>query len=167
MKKLIIALFVLALGAGLSGRAQAATEATTLDVSANVVAACTVSATGVAFPDTTGSNGNVYANGDVAVNCASGVAYNIALDAGLYYTGGWRGVYDSVANYISYALFKDSAYTSEWSDSDYDNTSPYGSSLADTGTGVDQAHTVYGLLVVSESSVPGAYSDVVNVTVYY
>ena len=165
MKKLIAILFVLALGVVLTGRAYAATEAATLDVSANVIASCTVATTRVAFPQSDGSTA-VPGTGDVTVNCTIGSPYNIALDAGLNYNmkgASSRNITDGAANYVSYALYQDAANTIGWGDG---SSKSLGASLADTGTGADQPHVVYGLLSAS-SIVPGAYSDTVNVTVYY
>ena len=170
MKKLIITLFILALGVGLTGRAYAGTAGTTMNVSANLLASCTVSTTSITFPDYDGSSG-VFGNGDVMVNCPASTPYNIAMDGGLNYdaqNGILRNVSDGAGNYILYTFYQDSAYTTLWGDSDYDNTYTSGASLADTGTGASQPHTVYGVIASPPSGAPaGAYSDTVNVTVYY
>lgn len=169
MKKLIATLFVLALGAVLSGRAYALTEASTMDVTATMVASCAVTVTGVSFPD---SDGTAYlvANGDVTVNCTSGAPYNIAFDAGSNHGlasnyPSRRAVADGAGNYAAYILDKPDS-TGQWGDSDYANTYSLGGSLADTSTGADQPHTIYGYMP-SPSVVLGAYSDIVNVTLYY
>ncbi len=167
MKKFVLALFILAVSMPLSGRAYAATEATTLDVAATIVSACTVTATGVTFPASDGTSYG-YANGDVTVNCSGGVAYNIALDAGLNYNAqgiAYRNVSDGAGSNIIYGLYKENTSWTLWGDADYDNTYPGGASLADTGSGADQPHTVYGDL--NYATVPGTFSDTVNVTVNY
>jgi spore coat protein U-like protein len=168
MKKLIIALFVMALGVTLGGYAYAATATSTLDVSATVITTCSVATTPIAFPDYDGS-APVYANGDVTVTCTTGAPYNIAIDAGLTYNNSLRHVYDSVSlTQMKYYLYQDAGLLTEWGDSDQANTYLAGASLADTGSGLAQPHTVYGQLGPTGSQKPaGAYSDVVNVTVYY
>jgi spore coat protein U-like protein len=164
MKKLIISLFIMVLGISLSGAAYGATATEFLNVSANVVPACTVSTTAVNFGDTDGS-ADVFANGDVTVNCSSGIQYNIALDAGLNYDLISRRVSDGV-NYIRYELYKDAANANQWADSDFANTYPFGLSVPDTGDGTDQPHIVYGYLS-SPSGPVGTYTDVITVTVHY
>jgi spore coat protein U-like protein len=67
-----------------------------------------------------------------------------------------------------YWLFKDSSYNTEWGDVDFANTFPGGSSLADTGTGIAQPHTVYGYVAnLLGGQPPGTYTDTVLVTVHY
>ena len=148
----------------LSTGASAATATTSLDVSVTVVPACTVTATGITFPDYDGSS-LVIAYGDVTVNCSLGTEYNIALDAGLYYDGFNRFVSDG-ANTLLYTLYKPSGGP-VWGDSDFANTYPSGASLADTGDGSDQPHEVRGLIASGYYMPSGVYSDTVTVTVHY
>jgi spore coat protein U-like protein len=164
MKKLIISLFIMALVISLSGAAYGATTTGILDVSANVVPVCTVSTTAVSFGSYDGTAA-VLENGDVTVNCATGTLYNIALDAGLNFAGGWRNISDGV-NFISYALYKDTIAT-EWGDFDFANTYTTGSSVGDTGAGTSQPHIVYGKLFGAVLGPTGPYTDVVTVTVHY
>ncbi len=169
MKKLISALFVLALGVGLSGRAYAGTEATTLDVSMNRVAACAVTTTGVNFGDADGTT-FIYADGGVMVMCTPGVPYNVALDGGLNYSAvdlDNRHVSDGAGNYVRYILAQDVGLVVHWGDSDFDNTYLMGTSFSDLGTGNFQGHTVYGWLSGTSYSPVGSFTDIVNVTVYY
>jgi len=164
MKQHLLAVTALTSFLGFSLGASAATQTATLDVSVDVGGACSVSTTGIAF--SYDSNVNTTANGDVTVTCTTGTPYNIALDAGLHYSGGYRHVSDGT-NTLQYVLGKDVSIGFEWGDSDYDNTYAFGSSLPDTGTGVAQPHTVYGLLYETPSAPTGTYTDVVTVTVYY
>jgi spore coat protein U-like protein len=167
MKKLTPSLFIMVLGVTFAGSAHAAIETSTLDVSANVVPVCIVSTTPINFGDYDSDTG-VYANGDVTVACTSGTIYNIALDAGLYFSGVDRLVADGTgSNTIIYGLFKDSGFANPWGDSDFSNTFPDGASLADTGIGTAQPHTVYGDLSGGFTVPPDIYTDVVTVTVHY
>jgi spore coat protein U-like protein len=171
MKKLILSLFIMALGISFAGAAYGAGSVTAiLDVSVNLVPACTVTVTPIDFGDYDGIASvpgapNGLANGDVTVNCSDTVSYNIALDAGLHYNAPNREVSDGV-NGIGYGLYQDSAYTTEWGDSDFGNTYAAGLSQGDTGNGLDQPHTVYGGLGASSGPL-GPYTDVVTVTVHY
>jgi spore coat protein U-like protein len=167
MKKLIISLFIMALGVTFAGAAHGATKTATLDVSVNVVPVCTVSTTAVDFGDYDGSI-DVFANGDVTVNCPIDVSYNIALDAGQNAAVG-RAVSDGV-NGIGYELHQDSNLAFPWGDSDFASTYTSGPSLFDTGDGSDQPHPVYGAMLAFPpgfTTPTGAYTDVVTVTVHY
>ncbi len=164
--KRLLSFVLIAVIVAFSGIAYGATTTSTLNVTTTLVPGCAVSTTAVDF----GSHDNsstASANGDVTVSCSNGVGYNIALDGGVNYNvnGNLRRVF-SGTDYIDYFLYKDSTYTTAWGDSDYDNTFLVGSSLADTGSGSTQSHTVYGRL--QSGSIPsGTYTDVVTVTVYY
>lgn len=167
MKRLILSIAVMTALLGFTAVADAGTASTTLNVSFTAVAACTVSTTAVNFGSGTGLT-DVLANGDVTVNCASGTPYHIALDAGLHTQPNMARAISNGTNAEYYTLSKNNSNWLEWGDSDYSNTYSGGSSLADTGSGSAQAHTVYGYLYSSVSALPaGAYSDTVTVTVYY
>ncbi len=167
--KRILTFVLIAVIVVFSGAAFGATTTTTLDVSANVIPTCTVSASPVNFGDFD-SSADIYANGDVTVNCASGVPYHIALGAGQNQDPSSLGrrITDGSGNYILYFLLKPDMYY-QWGDSDYDNTYPHGSSVAGTGSGSTQPYTVYGSILQSSAlgKPSGLYTDVVTVTVHY
>jgi spore coat protein U-like protein len=172
MKKSIITASILSIGLVFSNSVNAATATSTLNVSATVIPACTVSTTPVIFGNLT-SGPNVWVNGGVSVNCATGVPYHIALDAGSNYSPNShvRQMMSNVAgNFAAYWLDLDTQ-RNQWGDSDYANTFPWGASVADTGNGLIQSHNVYattqGLDQFAQPVPPGAYSDTVNVTVLY
>jgi spore coat protein U-like protein len=169
VKKLTIISFALVLTLAMAGMSFGATAAGTLNISATVVPTCSVSTTAVNFGSNYDGTSDVLANGDVAVTCPSNTPYHIALDGGQNYLGGSpRLISDGAGHSLWYLLHQDNGFTTIWGDNDYANTYPYGSSLADTGNGVAQAHTVYGsLLAPQPTPSPGSYTDVVNVTVYY
>jgi spore coat protein U-like protein len=169
MKKVIVILMALAMILAVSGLASALTQTANLNVSLRVGAECTVSTTAIDF----GSQEPVYpkdGQGDVTVTCATGVPYNIALDAGTNYDGFFRRVSNGgvAPDFVLYRLFK-TVYPEieEWGDSDVGNSYPGASSLADTGNGIAQPHTVYGLISPNEGEPPGTYVDIVLVTVHY
>ncbi len=138
--KRILSFVLIALIVALSGVAYGATSTSTLDVRTTIIPTCSVSTTPVYFGVHDGST-PVYANGDVTVTCASGTGYRIALDAGQAMFI-FRSVTNVLGNGISYFLFKDGSWNDQWGDSDFTNTYPLGSSLADTGSGSAQPHTV-------------------------
>jgi spore coat protein U-like protein len=174
MKKLSVFLLTFVLILLLAGISFGATATGTLNIGAAVLPTCSVSTTAVNFGNYSGAA--VYSNGDITVTCPSGTPYNIALDAGQNSFGNIDGV-RAISNGLDrlyYELLKNSG--EEWGDFDYALTYGMGTSLADTGNGTAQQHTVLGWLpgpnpffspqnpaVVS----PGTYTDVVNVTVYY
>jgi spore coat protein U-like protein len=163
-----VILMALAMVLAVSGAASAATQTANLNVSATVAVVCTVSTTVIDF-GVLSSVDITLANGDVTVACATGVPYWIALDAGTNFVGGSRAVsIEGVGpDFVQYALFKDFPTDTDWGDADFANTFPGGSSMADTGNGTAQSHTVYGVISPSESQPPGTYTDTVVVTVYY
>lgn len=164
MKKAVLAVIVAAACIASSATAHAFTVGTTFDVTANVVEACTVTATGITFPDYDGV-AYQFGTGGVTVTCPTGIPYNIALDGGLHYDGTFFRQMASGTNMLRYDLTKPAG--GYWGDSDYENTYPNGSSLPDTGDGTPQAHTVGGTIRSAQPVPPGAYSDTVTVTVHY
>ena len=146
--------------------ANAATTTGTLDVSATVGATCTVTTSAVAFSTTTAPSAQPVANGSVTVNCPVQTSYSIALDAGQNYNASvGRQLSDGNNNLIGYDLYSDPNFSSPWGD---DGATVQASSVSDTGDGSDQAHTVYGALVLPANAyVAGQYDDTVNVAVNY
>jgi spore coat protein U-like protein len=172
MKKLIISLFIMALGISLSGAAYGGTETGTLNVSANSVAACTVTVIPIDFGDYVGTV-DKYANGDVIVNCNDGVGYSISLDAGSNYESSfatYRHVCGASApsDCSPYLLYQDVGLTTEWGDGSSTHPAAILSDLSTIADGTDQSHPVYGWLLNRSPAPPvGLLSDVVNVSVNY
>ncbi|MFP5305844.1 MAG: spore coat U domain-containing protein, partial [Gammaproteobacteria bacterium] len=140
-----------------------------MNVGLAVEPACAVSVTDLNFGTVINNSGSPQSNATavVTVNCAANVAYNVSLDQGQNFNnsfGGSRNLRHGQGGLVPYGLYKDAAYTMQWGDSDLANTYPQGTSLAATGTGADQAHTVYGTVNASNVS-PGALTDAVNVIV--
>lgn len=170
MRKILTVLSVMVLILGFGAVAGAATSAANLQVTANVVTPCTVSTSGVNFGNVASEQGGAYATGSITVNCPFETAYQIAFDQGVHYSSGTqlRNVENVDQNMsLWYVLYKDSNHSLQWGDNDHANTYSGGSSLADTGTGSDQTHTVYGELAGFMGGVPGQLSDTVTATVYY
>ncbi|NOU00906.1 MAG: spore coat protein U domain-containing protein [Gallionella sp.] len=170
MKKSLLTASMFSTGLAFSGIAQAVVVASsTLNVSATVAVDCTVTTTAVNFGNLNATN-TTFANGDISVNCTPGVPYHIALDAGLNLDAfGFRNLKQVAGTAaVEYVLSSVSTpFVSEWGDADLSNTISRGASVADIGNGLSQPHTVYGASDVVSGHPTGAYTDIVNVTVFY
>jgi spore coat protein U-like protein len=167
-KKLLI---VPALGLGISmmsgDTADAAVLSSALNVTATVNAACTISTLPIAFLvyDVTAA-APTDATGTVTVNCSSGAPVYVTLDE-----GGHAGVGSTAAapvrnmdagtlTPLAYGLFQDASHGTVWGGT-------AGTAVATTGTGADQALTVYGRIPAGQAVASGAYADAVQATVNY
>ena len=144
----------------------AETGTSSLSVGATVTANCVVSTTAVAFGSvdvTAGSN--VDGTGGLSVTCTNGTAWAASADAG-------SGIGASLAtrkmangaDLLDYVLYTDSARSSVWGDGVGGTTSTF----AGTGSGEEQASTIYARVPSGQTSLPaGSYADTVTVTVTY
>jgi spore coat protein U-like protein len=164
-RKIILGLLLLLI----TGSAFAGTATSNLNVSATVVADCTINSVGsLGFGNNLGISfviDGVNATGTSNINyvCSnSGVAPTIRLGQGSNAVNGSTDASPlrriaSGANYISYALYQDSSHATPWN-----NTTLTG--VAGTANGASQNVTVYG--VATAANVPtGSYTDVVVVSV--
>lgn len=155
----------LSLGMLITGSAFAATETTTMNVTATVGAACTISTTPVSFGLYSGALKT--ANGTITVNCTSGAPYNVGIDEGLHLAAGFRNITNGTDDII-YELYSDASRTNIWGDSGMTGGGyAFGNPVAGTGTGADQTLTVYGELSAGPLVSIGSYSDTVDVTVEF
>ncbi|MEX0732662.1 MAG: spore coat U domain-containing protein [Aquisalimonadaceae bacterium] len=141
-----------------------AAEATdSFTVGAEVSGTCTVTATDLDFGtvDVT-ATGNTDATSTISVTCTSGTDYDIGLDGGGAGDVGNREMSDGATGILEYALYSDSGHSVDWGDVIDTDT------VADTGTGTADDHTVYGRVPDGQTTVTaGSYSDTINVTVTY
>ena len=155
--KCVIAAIVLAASTSIGNGAVAADVPTSLEVSAEVTDACTISAAPMSF-----GNYNfavVRAQSEITVKCTNGTAYEIDLDQG---TGSGatvttRKMTGPAGNTLNYFLYSDSQETYNWGE---DTTGPGGQ-----GSGVNQTFPVYGVIPADQASPVGNYSDTVTATV--
>lgn len=166
-------IFSLLVGFLVANTGSAATTTTTLDVSATLTAACSVSAIPINFTVPANFGPFYYpANGSIDTTCPSGTPYSIALNGGMNYEADGVNadnfVTDGQGNGMAYLLFSDSSFNTVWGD---DGATNPGSSVTSSGTGSVQTYTVYGgalpVYPVGSPTTGVAYSDVVTVTVNY
>lgn len=144
----------------------ASTATANLGVGATVSSNCTLTTTPVDFGsiDVT-ANTDTDATGGIAVTCTSGTAWDASADAGAG-TGASLAtrVMLSGTDALDYALYTDTSRTTAWGDGAGGTTSL----ISDTGTGAEQAKTIYGRVPSGQTGVPsGDYADTVGVTVTY
>ena len=141
----------------------AATQTDTFNVTATIIASCTISAGDLAFgnydPLAVADND---ATSTIAVTCSNGAGYAITLSAGLSGNDAARTMDDDATgtSFLSYQMFTDAARTNNW-----DNTTGL---TGQTGTGSNQNHTVYGRIPAGQTTpVVGAYTDTITATITY
>lgn len=143
--------------------ADPATVTTTFNVSTDVVTACNVSATPLAFGSYTASAAS-NSTSIITVACSNTVPYNVGLDAGTstgatVTTRAMTGPAGSLP--LDYSLFQDSARTVNWGNTVGTDT------VAGTGNGSGQTLTVYGQVPAGQGNRPGTYNDTITVTLTY
>jgi len=148
----------------LAGAAQAAIVQDTFEVTATVVASCSVTATDMSFGNFDGS-ADLTATSTIDVTCTNDHAYQIALNAG-------SAAGSSIANRLlsngtdtlAYNLYSDAALSQIWGDTGADDVDGAGAGLA-----TPVSHTVHGELPAAgnENASTGLYSSTITVTVTY
>lgn len=146
-----------------SGLAQAATTSTTFQVSATVLASCSVSATDLAFGDYDPLSGTpLDATSTVTVNCTTGTPYKIQLSAGIG-SGATTTVRKMTngADTLNYGLYQESSHTTNWGDTTDTDT------VNATASTAPADHIVYGRIPINQNVPANTYTDTVTVTVNY
>lgn len=153
MNKVTKALTVAAFGIAAAGAAQAQTATTTFQVTANVSASCTVTATDLGFgPYLATAVAPLDASSTINVTCSNSHPY--AVDVGA--TPAARTMAGPAGSVLNYGMFNEAARSTAFT------------VAAATGTGAAQAYTVYGRVPAGQFLArPGAHSDTVTVTVTY
>jgi spore coat protein U-like protein len=144
------------------GQNDAATLTTTMPVSVQITAGCTLSAAGINFGNYTAGPGApaLTATGSVSVTCPSNLPYKVSLNTGTALQDSvigpngptnHRAMTFSNNEQLGYELYKDAARTTIWGDSDMANTYPNGTSQPGTGSGANQTLTVFGFVPGGQS----------------
>lgn len=163
---MMLAAPVIAMGLmGVTG-AKAATANNNFDVTATIIASCTITANNLAF-----GNYDPLAVADtdqtttISVTCSNNAPYNIQLNGGSVAGNVAARTMDhdvTPANTLSYALFRDAGRTQNWGVTNGTDT------VAGTGTGAAQVITVYGRITAGQTTpIVGAYTDTVTATIEY
>jgi spore coat protein U-like protein len=154
-----------------AGAANAATTTTTFDVTATVLANCSVSANALAFNNYTPSAGALTASTTVQVRCTRNTPYTVALSAGTT-AGGTIAqrlmVNSASADTLQYNLYTTNALATIFGDGTGGSATQPG-----TGNGMGAAATsfsVFGQLpdsAANQNAPTGSYSDRITVTITY
>lgn len=144
--------------------ALAATATGSFNVQIVIAAECLITSTALLDFGTDGVlNANVDATTTIGVQCTNTTPYTIGLDAGTG-TGATiaaRLMTGSGAPTVTYSLYRDAARTQVWGTTVGTNT------VAGTGNGSTQNHTVYGRVPAQSTPAPDTYNDMITVTVTY
>jgi spore coat protein U-like protein len=140
----------------------AATAGTTMAVSANVVAGCTIAAAPLNFGNYSGAV--ISTTTTISPNCSNGTPYWIQIDQG----GGTgastttRKLTNAALATLNYSIYTSTTYATAWGVTQGTDT------VAGTGTGATQTVNVYGRIPAGQSSAVGTgYTDTVNITLNF
>ena len=173
MKKLLVsacfchvaAMAVMAVMAASVNTASAGTVTTTFQVTANVVAQCSITAADLAFGAVNPVGGNVDQTTTLTVKCTKDSSYTVGLNGGTT-TGSTIAsrLMANGANTMQYQLYSDSARSAIWG-----NTSGSWVSGTGLGMGTGQALVVYGRVPSGQTNLAvGSYAEpTITVTVTY
>lgn len=170
LKKTLLATAMIALG-GFAMTASAATNpaTATFNVKLTINAACTVTTSGdldFGSADAISTTDLTQSASNIAVTCSKGTAYTVGLTPNSTTSVDGTGTMAGPgADTIPYALFQDTGDNTPWGTGT--NTLTAANGLV-AGTGSPTTYTVYGkVLGTSLNVIPGAYSDIVTVSVGY
>lgn len=140
-------------------------DSVNLNVQANILKSCDVSATTASNLDfgrrpSTFSE-PIYSTSEITTHCSNGTPYDIGLSEGMNYDGSTRRMKSDSGEYISYELYQDTARQTLWG---------LGSDVKKmTANGTPQSSVVYGRVPAQPTKDLQAttYKDTVTVTVTY
>lgn len=130
-----------------------------LNVTANVLAGCTITTTDVNFGSTGMLTAAVQASGSVRLTCTNNLAYTVDLVVPAGRTSTTRTM-SKGSETVTYGLYKDTARTSPWGDAGSQRQTG-------TGNGLQQILNVYGRVPAQATPSSGEYVDTVIVNVTY
>jgi spore coat protein U-like protein len=163
--RLIVSLGAVLIAALPLSRAAAVITTSTMQVTANVQATCTVGASNLNFGAYTGGQATpLDATSTLTATCPPGQAYTIGLNEGIgpSATTSTRMMTLSTGTAtLNYGLFSNAARATNWDNIGGANT------VAGTGDGTGQAITVYGRIPASQNVQTGTYDDTITVTMDY
>jgi spore coat protein U-like protein len=139
------------------------TEDTTFLVQAEVVKACSISATNLDFGQYTPLSQKT-GTSTINVTCTNTTGYTIALDVGTGLGAAFANrKMTSGSHLLNYNLFTDGTFTTVWGDGTGGS-----STVGGTGNGAQQALTVNGRILAGEYVAPASnYQDTITVTITF
>ncbi|WP_207553674.1 spore coat U domain-containing protein, partial [Teichococcus deserti] len=141
--------------------AQTTTATSSFQVTATVLKLCSVTATNLAFGDYTPTAASDQTS-TLTVLCTTNTPYTIALNLGTAASATARAMTSAgTSTTLNYVLYRDASRTAVWGETTGTDTQ------AGTGTGTNQAITVYGRVPANQRPQPGSYTDTVTVTLTY
>ena len=154
----------LALGLTSTPSAATTTNTTTFTVSATVQASCSITGTNLGFGNYTGAVATATSTITVTCNAAS-TPYNLGLNPGAHGTGPYARNMANGANLLSYGLFQNATWTTNWGTTvNTDTEAGTSSATAMTGTSV----TIYGQIPANQVVAPlGVYNDTITASIIY
>lgn len=155
----VIAAMSVALTALGAGSAFSAQDTDTFQVSATVLAACSITANDLAFGNYDPSAGNIDTTTTLDVTCTNGTGYELGLNGGTTAASVAARQMGGPGVNLDYSLFRDAPRTQNWEDIGSGNT------VTGTGDGTSQSVTVFGRLPGGQFTTGGFYSDTVTATV--
>lgn len=164
-RTLILAAPVIAMGLFGATGAKAATQTNDFDVTATIIASCTIAAGDLAFGSYDPLAGTALdGTATISVTCSNGAGYNIQLSGGLSTNVAARTMDDdaTATSTLNYSLFSDAGRANNWGVTNGTDT------FAGTGTGANQDVTVYGRIPAGQTTpVTGSYTDTITATIEY
>jgi spore coat protein U-like protein len=159
------ALFIALSAVAFAGQIQAQ-ESDSFQVTAEVVAACSIAATDLNFSDYNPViAAAVPGQSTIAVTCTNESPYSIGLNAGLGDGATVSARAMTIAagtETLAYGLFLDALFANNW------GTTELVDRLEAVGTGASQVHNVYGRVDAGQTlAIAGVYSDTITATVYF
>lgn len=146
-----------------SGPCMGKPSESTLTVIANVLKACTVSATTLDFGvQPSNFSGPINATSQINTHCANGTDYQIALNNGLHSVGNTRRMKSADGDYIPYELYNNPQRTQRWGE-----TLNTAETKKLTSTGHAHQSIVYGQVLPTQGLAAAQYKDTITVTVTY
>lgn len=163
LKSLILTGAVVA-GVACAGAAEAGSASANLTVTATVADTCGVVDSVLSFGTVSPSAGTTLpVTGSVNVTCTLGTAFSVGLGNGTNASGSTRRMRQGTSsNYLTYEIYKDLTATTRFGDT--------GSSDRAAGIGVGLLAVpiaFYGTVASGQTVGTGAYSDTVQINLYY
>lgn len=164
MKKVLL-VSILAASLGVTSTQVMAAEASAnMQVSANVSSVCSVAVDPLSFGDYNPiSSSPTDASTTVRPFCTNGQAYTLSANGGLHGNIAQRAMQDQGGDSLNYNIYTDEARSIIWGD----GTTGGSQTIPGTGSGAQQAVTVYGRIPASQTVAQDSYTDTTAVTLTY